>query len=298
MTRNRATLSGFVAVLMWASLAVLTVASQPVPPLLLNAMCMATGGVAAMAWTLARGRGARLIGIPMRVHLFGILGLFGYHALFFAALRLAPPAEASLVNYLWPLLIVLFSGLLPGERLRPGHVAGAALGFAGAAAIIGGAPQGAGMGHALALGAAVTWAVYSVGSRRLGRVPTEAVAIWCLAAAILSLTGHMAVESTVWPIDAGGWLAVLALGLGPVGVSFLFWDIGMKQGDIQLLGALSYAAPLLSTLALVATGFAPATLPLAVGGALIVTGAALAARAGDRVASAPENRDVSSTTGG
>ncbi|GGM01231.1 membrane protein [Pseudooceanicola nanhaiensis] len=285
--RHRATLIGFTAVLLWALLALFTVGSAPVPPLQLNAMCFAIGGALGVGWLLARGGAARLRAVPPRVYLFGTAGLFGYHALYFAALRLAPPAEAGLIAYLWPLLIVLFSGLLPGERLGAGHLMGALAGFAGAALIVGG---GAGFdstalpGYALAFACALTWSGYSVISRRLGAIPTESVVVFCLATAALSVPLHLGFEETVWPVSALGWAAVAGLGLGPVGLAFYVWDHGVKRGDIQLLGVASYAAPLLSTLVLVLTGFAEPTWRLGVAALLITGGAALAARASFRAA--------------
>lgn len=284
MTRARATLIGFSAVLMWAALALLTIGSAPVPPFLLNAVCFGIGGVIGLAWTARQGFGV-LRGVSWKVYAFGTAGLFGYHALYFTAFRIAPAAETGLIAYLWPLFIVLFSGLLPGERLRPLHVLGAVVAFAGAALIVlgrdpGGAANAAGL--ALAFGCALTWAGYSVLSRRLGAVPTESVTVFCLATAALSVLAHLAIEDTVWPATGAGWLAMLALGLGPVGAAFFTWDIGMKRGDIQLLGVASYAAPLLSTLALVGAGLAPATPTLALAAVLITAGAALAARASAR----------------
>ncbi len=283
MTRARATAIGFAAVLMWALLALLTVHTAPVPPFQLNALTFAIGGAVGLAWLAATGALGHLRGIGWRVHAFGTLGLFGYHALYFSALRLAPPAEASLIAYLWPLFIVLFSGLLPGERLRPLHVVGALIAFAGAALVVlrGGQGLSGGPGLALAFLCAVTWAVYSVISRRMGQVPTAAVTVFCLATAALSLPVHLALEETVAP-TAANWAAIVALGLGPVGAAFFVWDIGMKRGDIQLLGVASYAAPLLSVVALIAAGIAPMQPVLAVAAILIVAGAALAARASAR----------------
>ena len=214
--------------------------------------------------------------------LHGVGGLFCYHALYFAALRAAPPAEAGLICYLWPLLIVLFSGLLPGERLTRRHVIAALLGLAGVAALVFGGKQGAAFdvrfidGYALALAAAFVWAGYSVLSRRFKDVPTEAVAGFCLATAALAAVCHVAFEASVWPQGAGQWLAVAGLGAGPVGLAFYAWDIGMKQGDVKWLGVASYAAPVLSTLLLVAAGFAPATWALAAACGLIVAGAGVA----------------------
>ena len=280
MTRNRATAIGFTAILMWSLLALLTIRSAPVPPLLLNALCFAVGGAIGLVWTLRRGFSV-LRGVSWKVHAFGAAGLFGYHFLYFTAFRLSPTAETGLIAYLWPLFIVLFSGLLPGERLAANHIIGALIAFAGAAVILMGRESaGAGntMGFALAFACALTWAGYSVLSRRMGEVPTEAVTVFCLATAILSALAHLAVEETAWPQGTAGWLAVLGLGLGPVGAAFFTWDVGMKKGDIQLLGVASYAAPLLSTLALVAAGIAAPTWTIALAALLITGGAAIAAR--------------------
>lgn len=283
MSRNRATIIGFSAVLMWALLAVLTIGTAPVPPLQLNAICFGIGGAIGVIW-IVRGAGWGVLrGVGWKVYAAGTLGLFGYHFLYFTAFRLAPSAETGLIAYLWPLFIVLLSGLLPGERLRAMHVVGAVLAFAGAALILvrGGAGWQAGAlpGMALAFVCAVTWAVYSVASRRFGAVPSAAVTVYCLATAALSLVAHMFLETTVWPADPGGWVSVALLGLGPVGLAFFTWDVGMKRGDIQMLGVASYAAPLLSTLALMVSGRAEATPMLLLSAILITGGAALAARA-------------------
>jgi drug/metabolite transporter (DMT)-like permease len=218
--------------------------------------------------------------LPLAVWALGIYGLFGYHFCYFMALRLAPPVEAGLINYLWPLLIVLFAALLPGERLRGRQVAGALLGFAGAALIV---TRGQGLrvdpqyaaGYAFAVAAGVIWASYSVLSRRARHVPTSAVGAFCGATALLALACHLLFEQTVWP-SGGEWLAVLGLGLGPVGAAFYVWDYGVKRGDIQTLGALAYAAPLLSTLLLIVMGLAEATWVIAAACGLIMGGAVLA----------------------
>ncbi len=284
MSRMRATAIGFIAVLLWSLLALFTVGSTPTPPLLLNAVCFSIGGTLGLIWIWATGGLQQLGRVPWTTYLFGTLGLFGYHALYFSALRMAPAAEAGLIAYLWPLLIVLLSGLLPGERLRIGHLIGACFGFAGAALIIaGGGSTGFQVqhlpGYALALMCALTWSGYSVLSRRLGDTPTSSVAVFCIAAAIASGALHLAVEETVWPATAFGWASILALGLGPVGLAFYVWDIGVKRGDIQILGTASYAAPLLSTLALVLAGIAAPSWGLAVAALLITGGATIAARA-------------------
>ncbi len=283
MTRQKATTIGFTAILMWALLALMTIGSAPVPPFLLNALCFGIGGAIGLVW-IGLGAGFSVLGrVSWKVYAFGTIGLFGYHALYFTAFRIAPHAETGLIAYLWPLFIVLFSGLLPGERLRALHVVGALVAFAGAALIVLGRDSAAGSvpvaGLALAFLCAIAWAGYSVLSRRLGDVPTESVVVYCLMTAALSVPAHLIWEETLWPQGGWGWLSVIGLGLGPVGAAFFTWDIGMKKGDIQLLGVASYAAPLLSTLALIAAGRAEARPVLLMAALLITAGAVLAARA-------------------
>ncbi|MFT4959003.1 MAG: drug/metabolite transporter (DMT)-like permease [Paracoccaceae bacterium] len=281
MTRSRATGIGFIAVILWSFLALLTVGSSPIPPLLLNAICFFIGGTLGLIWTSANGGLGQLRSIPTRIYVFGTLGLFGYHALYFSALRLAPAAKAGLIAYLWPLLIVVFSGLLPGEELRPGHLGGAALGFTGAATIIAGGSDGFQAqyfpGYALAILCALVWSAYSVLSRRIGDAPTSFVSVFCLATAALSAVLHLLLEDTVWPSGTTGWLSTI--GLGPVGMAFYLWDIGVKRGDIQMLGTGSYAAPLLSTLIFVVAGIAEPSWSLIIAAVLITGGALVALRA-------------------
>lgn len=285
--RARATLLGFGAIALWSLLAVLTVAVGPVPPFQLAAMCFTLGGLVGLGWLFASGTGlSALAGLSPAVWALGIGGLFGYHAAYFAALRWAPPVPASLVNYLWPLLIVLFSGLLPGERLRPNHLVGAGLAFAGAWLVVAGPGMGFAPEHLPGLiaagAAALIWSAYSVLSRRAGNAPTASVAVFCLAAAALSALCHLAFETTVWPQGFRAWAAAVALGVGPVGAAFYLWDVGCKRGDIQLLGVGAYAAPLVSTVMLILAGAGRASLGLGFAAALITLGALIAARSSPR----------------
>lgn len=277
---NTATLWGAGAVGLWSLLALLTTLSGDLPPFQLSAICFALGALIGLPG-LWRAR-AGLRGLPLRVWLLGVYGIFGYHFFYFTALANAPAAAASLIAYLWPLFIVLMSALLPGERLRKTHILGAIIAFCGAALLIGAGgivlEAGAWRGFAAAGLCALIWSSYSVGSRLQPRVPSAIIAAYCGLSAILALLCHLAFETTVWPGSAGGWLALALLGLGPVGLAFYIWDIGMKRGNIQLLGVLAYGAPVLSTLVLVATGLAPATPSLLVAAVLITLGAVIAAR--------------------
>jgi drug/metabolite transporter (DMT)-like permease len=281
MSRGAATLTGGGAILLWATLAWMTASSGAVPPFLLTALTFGLAFLLSIALWLARGENplARLR-LPARAWAVGVIGLFGFHALYFLALRLAPPVEASLICYLWPLLIVLLSGLLPGERLRAPHILGAALGALGAALVIardGLRPDPAFLpGYAAALAAAFVWAGYSLLSRRLPEVPSDAVGSFCGVTALLAAVAHVVLEAPRWPMG-GEWIAVIGLGLGPVGIAFFLWDIGVKRGDIRALGAAAYAAPLLSTLLLMATGTTPFAWAVLLAAVLVTAGGLMAA---------------------
>ncbi|MDR5861206.1 DMT family transporter [Halomonas eurihalina] len=290
---HRATLWGASTVLNWATLALFTQWAGPVPPFLLTALCFGLAGGLALLVFLARGDGPSLAEAfrqPPAGWLLGVGGLFGYHLCYFIAQQNAPAANAGLISYLWPLLIVILAGLvLPGERLKAIHLLGGICGFLGAALLVG--PDGldwAGEytpGYLAALLAAFIWSGYSVASRLLARIPTTAVAWNCLGAAALALACHLAWEPVGWPEGANLW-AILALGLGPVGSAFFTWDLGMKRGRVRMLGLLSYATPLFSTLVLIAAGLATASPTLLLAALLICGGALIGSGALGRRASA------------
>lgn len=271
---NRATAIGATTVLNWALLAALTQLAGPVPPFLLTALAFTIAFGCFAVWLGIRGESLIApLKQPPKVWALGVGGLFGYHALYFVAQQNAPPANAGLISYLWPLLIVIFVALLPGERLKAIHVIGAVLGFIGAALLVGGDVGGGGstLGYTAAFACAFVWSGYSLLSRLTKGVPTAAVGGFCLVTALLAALCHLLFEPTRLP-EGTGWLGVIGLGLGPVGSAFFTWDIGVKHGDLRLLGLLAYFTPLLSTLVLIATGYAEPTPLLALAAALITLG--------------------------
>ncbi|WVT72523.1 EamA family transporter [Sinorhizobium chiapasense] len=278
----KATLIGFSAILMWSLLALFTAASGKMPPFQLSAICFLIGSVPGLVVLALRPERMALLKQPAKVWITGIAGLFGYHFLYFTALRNAPAVEAGLIAYLWPLLIVVGSALLPGERLRWYHLAGALAGLVGTILIV--ARNGVAfddaylMGYGAAFLCAFTWSGYSLITRRFEAVSTDVVTGFCLATSILSFVCHLALETTVWPESTFEWLAVAGLGLLPVGAAFYAWDFGVKNGNIQLLGVSSYAAPVLSTLILILFGFAEPSWRIALACLFVTGGAVLAAK--------------------
>ena len=262
------------AIALWAGLASLGLALQHLPPFLLTGIALVIGSVP--AWPLARQWRVS----PGTLAL-GIYGLFGFHFLLFIALRLAPPVEANLVNYLWPLFIVVLAPVfLPGMALQAGHVVGALMGFAGAAIAIlgaGGATGAWSWGYLPALGSAFIWASYSLLTRRVPAFPTAAIGLFGLVSGLLSLGCHVALEPSV-AISAGDWVLLALMGLGPLGAAFFLWDRALKLGDARQIGVLSYLTPLLSTALLLLVTGRGLSWNIALAAALIVGGAVLGTR--------------------
>lgn len=280
--KRQATLLGCFAVLLWSALALLTVGASRIPPFQLLALTFAIATVLGLFLSILRKK--PIVG-TIRDHrgaaLITTAALAGYHFFYFLALRKAPAVDASLIAYLWPLLIVVFAGLAQGG-IRSGHIAGAVLGLSGAWLLL--ASRGElqldssyAVGYGAAAACALIWSSYSVANRRFASAPVEVVTVACAATALLGLAFHAGLES--WHVPSPReWLFVCLLGLGPVGAAFFLWDHGTKHGSLALLGVASYAAPVLSTAFLVLAGDAAPTWQLAVAALLVAGGAALASR--------------------
>jgi drug/metabolite transporter (DMT)-like permease len=250
---GQANLYALGAIGLWATLAALGVSLRHIPPFLLTGIGLLTGSLLALPFVL---RDKRAWKIPATTLALGVYGLFGFHLLLFIALRHAPPVEANLVNYLWPLfMVVLAPLLLVGVRLRGVHVLAALLGFAGAAIAILGASQGAeqvtgqggwSWGYLPALGSALIWASYSLLSQRVAAFQTSAIGLFSLVSGLLSLLCHWALEPSVL-LSGHDWLLLALMGLGPLGAAFFLWDKALKGGDARQIGILSYLTPLGST---------------------------------------------------
>ncbi len=277
----RGTALGGVALIGWSLLALFTDGAQGIPPLQLMSMTFGVAFFIGFALLRRRGRSfAHLLRQPPAVWAVGIGGLFGYHFFYFLALGNAPIADANLIVFLWPLLIVMFSAVLPAQRLRWFHLLGVTLGVAGAGLLVLSkgplalAPEFA-LGYVAAIASAVIWAGYCILKRRYAAISTDMVTGYCAGVAVLAFFAHLVFERSVDPNFSQSIYAV-ALGLGPIGAAFYCWDYATKHGDVQLLRAVAYTAPLRSTIFLVLAGRAEPSVPIFLACGLIVSSSAVA----------------------
>lgn len=249
----RSDLAALGAVVMWASLATLATTLDHIPPLLLTGLGLLIGSLIALP--LSGFRIKRIWPEP-KVLLLGVYGLFGYHVALFAGLQNAPAVQANLVNYLWPLLIVLLAPLIVrGTSLSLRQIAAAIAGFIGAGlAIVSGSQLTGGfeVGYLFALLAALIWSTYSLGVRAIGQFETASVGAFGLVAGSLAIAAHFLFEEPVAiaPIDI---LPLVLLGLGALGASFYLWAYALQNGQPQRIGLIAFLTPLLSTAMLVLT---------------------------------------------
>ncbi len=250
-----ATVFAIVTIALWSFLAFFGSQLNNVPPFLLVGIALTIGGSIGI-WKIGSWR------VPLATFVVGIYGIFGYHFLLFSAFQQAPAVEANLMNYLWPLLIVLLTPLfLVGHRLQPHHVLGALIGLAGAALIVTGGRLSLDMAHLkgylMAASAAFVWSSYSLLTKRVAAFPTAAVAGFCFFSGLLSLgvffAGSPSLASVV-ALSPRDWIFLLLLGAGPMGLAFFTWDAALKRGDPRIIGSLSYITPLTSTSLLVLAG--------------------------------------------
>lgn len=268
------------AIALWTLLASLGASLKHVPPFLLTGAALLIGSVLALPFVL---RDHTQWKIPPATLALGVYGLFGYHFLLFIALRYAPAVEANLVNYLWPLFMVVLAPLfLSTVHLRAVHVAAGLLGFGGAAIAILGANAtstgGWSWGYLPALASAFIWASYSLLTQRVPAFPTAAIGLFGLVSGVLSLLCHWALEPAA-TLSAQDWLLLAVLGVGPLGAAFFLWDKALKRGDARQIGILSYLTPLGSTALLMLVSGRSLTWSIGLAAVMIIGAALLGTRA-------------------
>lgn len=281
LTQGHSTVIGSVSIILWGILALLSQLAGPVPPFQLLAMTFGIAfGVMLFKWGIFKQSITDFIKQPLLAWLIGVGGLFGFHLCYFFAISHAPVVDVSLISYLWPLLIVLFAAFLPNEKLFIRHIIGALIALLGCWLLINNNNTNLSTqyitGYIAAMCCALIWSSYSVASRFVKEVPTDAVGLFCGCVALLATVCHLLWEESSWQFSSQQWLSIVGLGIGPVGIAFFTWDHGVKHGNLQLLSVLAYSTPLISTFILIVFNQAEATTSIILASIAIVLGALVA----------------------
>jgi len=298
---HRATLIGSTAIILWGTLALFTqLTGGQIPPFQLLAMTFSIAFILMLLRWLKQGHvGLQYLNQPPQLWLLGIGAYFLFHLCYFIAAARAPVVEVSMLASLWPLLLVLFNALLPGERLYMRHLTGATIALTGCWVLLskGGGSFSADyvIGYVSALCAALIWATFSACSRLFRQVTVDVTGWFCAGTALLALCCHLYWETTVWPQTLSHWAGIVGLGIGPMGFAFFAWDHGVKHGNLPLLAVCAFFTPLISALLLVLSGEAEANWHLAISCLMIVSGALLAGYHRNRVRN-PEPTGATATS--
>ncbi|MGM0536520.1 MAG: DMT family transporter [Pseudomonadota bacterium] len=272
------------AVVLWALVPLLVDRAGELPPLRLSALALLAGALGTLPMARGGRRRARLCGSHgVMVHVGVSLLVAGAVGACFASFSLAPPAEAALITYTWPVLFLLASRWLAQGNLPLATLGGALLAFSGAAVLV--APQvlaggfsGAWGGYGLALVAALCWALYSLACQVPGWRLGERMPHLLLTASVMTGVASLVLEGVSELPSPWALLATAALGLGPYGIAMLAWDRAMRDPQAQRVGNLAHAVPVLATLFLVLAGVSEPDWRLPVAAVLVLAGSMTASR--------------------
>ncbi len=259
-----ATAAGIGAILLWSTaVALARRLSEQVGPITAAAAVTAISSVAPLLSLLLRRQKRReLLQLPLR-YLVGCGTLFaGYTVCLYLALGWARSRqevlEVGLINYLWPTLTLVFSLVLIGKKATWALLPGTLLALGGVSlvanhqahvgswlSLLTGLLRNPGA-YSLAIVAAVAWAAYSNLTRRwAGERSDGAVALFLpVTALVLALICCFVDEPRSW--TARSLTEALFLGIS-VYVSYSWWDMAMRRGDVVMVAAASYLTPFLST---------------------------------------------------
>ena len=274
----RATLLGALAPILWATVPLCAIITKTLPPYQVVAMTFCISAfIMILNWRRQGKSVAAQLMLPKKIWALGIFGLFGFYLFHFVALRQAPGVEAILIINLWPLFMVLLTSLFERRPLRWWHMVGIVAGFGGIVMIS--AAHGFQFepqywrGYLAALACALIWSCYAALSRKLrDEIPSHAISCFCISNALLLSLVHVVAEPSL-PVDTHQGVIILYMGIVPMCLAYFLWDNGIRNGDVRVLGGLSYIGPIVGSALLIAFGYAPLDISLVLSALLILGGA-------------------------
>ena len=247
--QSRALILGIITIFCWGSIATFGNLLIHLPPFYVLGVSFFLGALPSLIKP-------REIFSSFKIFVFGVAGYFGYHFFLFYAFRFSPAVEANLINYMWPVLMVMFTPVFfKNVKLAWYNILGAIMAIIGCGLLVFGTEaesrtEDIYLGYLLAACAAITWPLYSIIKKKLPPTSIWAVGGFCFGASLLCFATHWMIEPRVVLQSHDVWI-LLAMGIGPFGIAFYCWDKACLLGDIKILGALAYLTPVISTLGLV-----------------------------------------------
>lgn len=270
---SSATLIGYIGVLFWSFSAIFNASVRRIPTFEIIIFAYGTACVVILA-RVAWRREWHKFKQPLMIWVIGILGIYANDVFYIAAFKQIPAVQADLINYLWPVGVIIFSGFLPREKFNAYHLAAALIALIGVYVLVTGG-RGLGginpryfVGYSLALSGVVTWCVFVLVSRHYPDIPVEMIGVYCGIGALLSIVPQAVTEKFVMP-TAKDLAVLIMMGLTAQGLAYVLWEIGVKRGNFLLLSVLAYGNPILSVLLLVIFGFTQLTVAVAIASVMV-----------------------------
>lgn len=180
----------------------------------------------------------------------GFLGLFLYSALYYYGIRQLTSQEACILNYLWPIMTVLFTSILLKEKLSTGKILGLLCSFAGIVILSVGGGHSNGshvfLGIAACVIAAACYGMFSALNKKADYDQDITMMILWLTVAVCS--GIYGMIFGDWmPISGSTWLGLLWLGVVVDAIAYLLWALAINGSEnTASIANLAFLVPLLS----------------------------------------------------
>ncbi|MBQ9936120.1 MAG: DMT family transporter [Lachnospiraceae bacterium] len=180
----------------------------------------------------------------------GFIGLFVYSALYYYGLSQLTSQEACIVNYLWPIMLVIFSCIILKEKLTAMKAVAMICSFVGIVVLsMGSGDNSEGnvtLGIFSCIIAAACYGLFSVLNKKFNYDQSISMMIFWLVAAVCSTVLGIVTEDWV-SLDGRQWLGMLWLGIVVDAIAYLLWAIALNgTGNTAKIANIAYLTPFLS----------------------------------------------------
>ncbi len=183
----------------------------------------------------------------------GFLGLFIYTAFYYKGLDRLTAQQACILNYLWPIMIMIFAVIILGEKMTIFKGISMVCSFLGIVVLTMSGTKGSGggmdrVGVLLCISAAAAYGLFSVLNKKSDYDQSIAMMIIWLTTAVCSFISGPLLETWV-PIRGSAWLGILWMGAAQNAAAYLLWAIALREAEnTSFIANLAYLTPFLSVI--------------------------------------------------